>query len=103
MSAELGFQTDTASLADIYAHAQQLGFGLAKAGSLRNSGFNILTSRSVNFSSEWSHDQHVEGRARHFNRIMAERDWSSSARMAAPTQKYPWRPVFCSCGPMKPH
>jgi hypothetical protein len=27
--AELGFQTDTAPLADIYARAQQLGFGLA--------------------------------------------------------------------------
>jgi hypothetical protein len=30
-AAELGFQTDTASLADIYARAQQLGFGLAGA------------------------------------------------------------------------
>lgn len=30
-SAELGFQTDTASLASIYARAQQLGFGLAAA------------------------------------------------------------------------
>jgi hypothetical protein len=30
-AAELGFQTDTASLADIYARAQQLGFGLAPA------------------------------------------------------------------------
>src|SRR5438477_1649365 len=30
-SAELGFQTDTARLADIYARAQQLGFGLAAA------------------------------------------------------------------------
>lgn len=30
-AAELGFQTDTASLADIYARAQQLGFGLATA------------------------------------------------------------------------
>jgi hypothetical protein len=30
-AAELGFQTDTASLADIYARAQQLGFGLAAA------------------------------------------------------------------------
>ena len=29
--AELGFRTDTASLADIYARAQQLGFGLAAA------------------------------------------------------------------------
>ena len=29
--AELGFETDTASLADIYARAQQLGFGLAAA------------------------------------------------------------------------
>jgi hypothetical protein len=29
--AELGFQTDTAPLADIYARAQQLGFGLAAA------------------------------------------------------------------------
>lgn len=29
--AELGFQADTASLADIYARAQQLGFGLATA------------------------------------------------------------------------
>jgi hypothetical protein len=29
--AELGFQTDTASLASIYARAQQLGFGLAAA------------------------------------------------------------------------
>jgi hypothetical protein len=29
--AELGFQTDTASLADIYARARQLGFGLAAA------------------------------------------------------------------------
>ena len=29
--AELGFQTDTASLADIYARAKQLGFGLAAA------------------------------------------------------------------------
>jgi len=29
--AELGFQTDTASLADIYARAQQLGFQLAAA------------------------------------------------------------------------
>jgi hypothetical protein len=28
-AAELGFQTDTASLASIYARAQQLGFGLA--------------------------------------------------------------------------
>jgi hypothetical protein len=28
---ELGFQTDTAPLADIYARAQQLGFGLAAA------------------------------------------------------------------------
>jgi uncharacterized protein YjiS (DUF1127 family) len=28
---ELGFETDTASLADIYARAQQLGFGLAAA------------------------------------------------------------------------
>ncbi len=28
-AAELGFQTDTAPLADIYARAQQLGFGLA--------------------------------------------------------------------------
>src|SRR5882724_11879149 len=35
--------------------------------------------------------------------LMAEPDSSSSVRMAAPTQKYPWRPVFCSCGPMKPH
>jgi hypothetical protein len=30
-AAELGFQTDTASLADIYARARQLGFGLAVA------------------------------------------------------------------------
>jgi hypothetical protein len=30
-AAELGFQNDTASLADIYARAQQLGFGLAAA------------------------------------------------------------------------
>ena len=30
-AAELGFKTDTASLADIYARAQQLGFGLAEA------------------------------------------------------------------------
>jgi hypothetical protein len=30
-AAELGFRTDTASLADIYARAQQLGFGLAGA------------------------------------------------------------------------
>jgi hypothetical protein len=30
-AAELGFETDTASLADIYARAQQLGFGLAAA------------------------------------------------------------------------
>ena len=30
-AAELGFQTDTASLADIYARAQQLGFRLAAA------------------------------------------------------------------------
>jgi hypothetical protein len=30
-AAELGFQTDTAPLADIYARAQQLGFGLATA------------------------------------------------------------------------
>jgi hypothetical protein len=30
-AAELGFQTDTASLADIYARARQLGFGLAPA------------------------------------------------------------------------
>ncbi|WFU22789.1 hypothetical protein QA649_32585 [Bradyrhizobium sp. CB1717] len=30
-AAELGFQTDTASLADIYARAKQLGFGLAAA------------------------------------------------------------------------
>ena len=30
-AAEVGFQTDTASLADIYARAQQLGFGLAAA------------------------------------------------------------------------
>ena len=30
-AAELGFQSDTASLADIYARAQQLGFGLAAA------------------------------------------------------------------------
>jgi hypothetical protein len=30
-AAELGFQTDTASLPDIYARAQQLGFGLAAA------------------------------------------------------------------------
>ncbi|WP_426615343.1 hypothetical protein [Bradyrhizobium sp. McL0616] len=30
-AAELGFQDDTASLADIYARAQQLGFGLATA------------------------------------------------------------------------
>jgi len=29
--AELGFQTNTASLADIYARANQLGFGLAAA------------------------------------------------------------------------
>jgi hypothetical protein len=28
---ELGFQTDTASIADIYARAQQLGFGLVAA------------------------------------------------------------------------
>src|SRR5262249_41163699 len=30
-AAELGFQTDTAPLADIFARAQQLGFGLAAA------------------------------------------------------------------------
>jgi hypothetical protein len=30
-AAELGFQADTVSLADIYARAQQLGFGLAPA------------------------------------------------------------------------
>jgi hypothetical protein len=30
-AAELGFQTDTASLADIHARARQLGFGLAAA------------------------------------------------------------------------
>jgi uncharacterized protein YjiS (DUF1127 family) len=30
-AAELGFETDTASLADIYARAKQLGFGLAAA------------------------------------------------------------------------
>jgi len=30
-AAELGFQTDTVSLADIYARARQLGFGLAAA------------------------------------------------------------------------
>jgi hypothetical protein len=30
-AAELGFQTDTASLADIYARAKQLGFGFAAA------------------------------------------------------------------------
>jgi hypothetical protein len=30
-AAELGFQTDTALLADIYARAKQLGFGLAAA------------------------------------------------------------------------
>ncbi|MDA9488352.1 hypothetical protein [Bradyrhizobium sp. CCBAU 11361] len=30
-AAELGFKTDTASLADIYARAEQLGFGLAAA------------------------------------------------------------------------
>ena len=30
-AAELGFETDTASLADIYARARQLGFGLAPA------------------------------------------------------------------------
>jgi hypothetical protein len=30
-AAELGFPTDTASLASIYARAQQLGFGLAAA------------------------------------------------------------------------
>ncbi|WP_441260833.1 hypothetical protein AB7008_43075 [Bradyrhizobium sp. 521_C7_N1_3] len=30
-AAELGFQTDTASLTDIYARAKQLGFGLAAA------------------------------------------------------------------------
>jgi hypothetical protein len=30
-AAELGFQTDTASMADIYARAQQLGFGFAAA------------------------------------------------------------------------
>jgi hypothetical protein len=30
-AAELGFQADTASLADIYARAQQLGFGLVTA------------------------------------------------------------------------
>src|SRR6185295_4384369 len=30
-AAELGFQTDTARLADIYARARQLGFGLAAA------------------------------------------------------------------------
>jgi hypothetical protein len=30
-AAELGFQTDTASLAEIYARAQRLGFGLAAA------------------------------------------------------------------------
>jgi hypothetical protein len=30
-AAELGFETDTASLADIYARARQLGFGLAAA------------------------------------------------------------------------
>jgi hypothetical protein len=30
-AAELGFQTNTASLADIYARAQQLGFGFAAA------------------------------------------------------------------------
>ena len=36
-AAELGFQTDTAPLADIYARAQQLGFGLAaQQRSLRN-------------------------------------------------------------------
>lgn len=30
-AAELGFKTDTASLADIFARAKQLGFGLAAA------------------------------------------------------------------------
>src|SRR3954464_2903098 len=33
---------------------------------------------------------------------MGEQDSFSSARMAAPTHKYPLRPDFCSCGRMKP-
>jgi hypothetical protein len=52
-AAELGFETDTASLADIYVRAQELGFAAAEVAP--QLGFNILTSRSVNFSSsEWS-------------------------------------------------
>ena len=60
-AAELGFQTDTASLADIYARAQQLGFGLAAAEvapQLRLQYFD----RSVNFLSEWSRSR--RGRVR---------------------------------------
>ena len=53
-AAELGFQTDTAPLADIYARAQQLGFGLAAAEVAPQLRLQYLTSLWVNFSSEWN-------------------------------------------------
>ena len=64
---------------------------------------SILTNRWVSFSSEWSRSKHGRASLSFLAWRMAERDWSSSAEMVGPTQKYLWRPAFCSCGPMKLH
>jgi hypothetical protein len=86
-AAELGFQADTVRLADVYARAQQLGFGLAAAEvgpQLRLQYFDQpmgVLSIAMEPIKTWKGEPVILAVAK------AERDWSSSAETAVPTQK----------------
>ena len=102
-AAELGFQTDTASLADIYARAQQLGFGLAAAEVAPQLRLQYLDQPIGEFLvgmepiRTWKGVPVIltvaNGGA---GLVLIGQDGSADAEI-------PGRPVFCSCGPMKPH
>ena len=66
--AELGFRTDTAPLADIYARARQLGFGLAPAEVAPQLRLQFFDQAMGEFHHWHGADQDVEWRACHFNR-----------------------------------
>ena len=97
------FQTDTASLADIYARAQQLGFGLAAAEVAPQLRLQYLDQPIGEFLvgmepiKTWKGVPVIltvaNGGA---GLVLIGQDGSADAEI-------PGRPVFCSCGPMKPH
>ena len=64
-AAELGFQTDTARLADIYARARQLGFGLAAAEVAPQLRLQFLDQPIVGISDRMEPIKTWKGRACH--------------------------------------